>query len=374
MLPSAFGIKQKYIIMIKKFLSITAIALMAAASVASAANRISPANKEIVYSGRVNFSNPESPLMVYPGTSIKANFTGSQISMMAKPGSGYFMVSVDNLPAQKIFFSKNDSIITLADGLKGNRHSVDVMLVYEGYNDRPEFRGFLLDDGARILQAPRLPQRKLEFIGNSITCGYGTEAPNGDVHYSDANSNHFYTYAVITSRALNAQHHVVARSGIGMYRNYNGKREGDKDIMPLWYDYTSLYDDSQLWNHASYEADVICICLGTNDFSTPNYDAKIYQSNYEKFVKYLRKLHPKSKIVMITGPMLKGEASKVHVSAVDAAFGNLKNDGIKDIYRFDFSTQTGDLGYGADYHPSKAQHVKMSNELIPFLRSITGWK
>ena len=360
--------------MTKKFLTIAAVMLAASMTAALAATRISPADKGIVYTGRVNFTNPESPLMVYPGTSIKANFSGSEIAMAAKPGSGYFMVAVDNTPARKIFFSKSDSIITIAKGLKGNRHTVEVMLVYEGYNDRPEFRGFLLDDGARLLKAPQTPQRCMEYIGNSITCGYGSEAANGDEHFSDANSNHYYTYAVATSRALNAQHHVVARSGIGMYRNYDGKPDGDKDIMPHWYNYTSLYDDSQLWDHSSYEADVICIALGTNDFSTPGYKAELYQANYEKFVAYLRKIHPKSKIVMITGPMLNGEASKVHVAAVDGAYRNLTAAGLKDIYRFDFSTQTGSLGYGADYHPSKAQHQKMANELIPFVRKITGWK
>ena len=357
----------------KRILSI-AVALMAATLAAHAAILVSPADKGIVYTGRVNFSNPAAPMMVYPGTMIRANFTGKEIAMMAKPGSGYFMVGVDNRPMRKVCFGANDSIVVIAGDLKGDRHSVTMMLAYEGYNARPEFRGFLLSDGARLLSAPSLPQRKLEFIGNSITCGYGTEAPDGATRYSDSTENHYYTYAAIASRTLNAQHHVVARSGIGMYRNYNGKREGDRDIMPLWYDYTSIYDDSQLWDHSRYDADVICIALGTNDFSTPNYDASIYRANYERFVLRLRRLHPKSKIVMITGPMLRDEASKAHVAAVDSVYGSLKARGVKDIYRFDFSTQTGSLGYGADYHPSKAQHVKMADELIAFLRGITGWK
>ena len=37
------------------------------------------------------------------------------------------------------------------------------------------------------------------------------------------------------------------------------------------------------------------------------------------------------------------------------------------LYRFDMSPQTGDLGFGADYHPSMAQQEKMANELIGFL-------
>lgn len=357
---------------ISKFI-ITALALTATLAI-SAAQFIPANHKGIVYTGRVNHSNPESPLMVYPGTQIRANFSGSSISMKAKPGSGYFMVSVDNAPAHKIFFSPQDSVITIAQNMKGSRHTVNVMLAYEGYKARTEFRGFLLDDGCSLIGTPSLPVRKLEFIGNSITCGYGTEAANEKVHFSDATENHYFTYAAITSRSLNAQHMVVARSGIGMYRNYNGPTEGSEDNMPRWYDFTSLYDSSQKWNHAKYNADVICINLGTNDFSTKGYNADLYRKNYETFVKHLRQLHPKAKIVMLTGPMLWGEVDKLHKSTLDTVYKNLSNEGLKDLYRFDFSSQTGSLGYGADYHPSKAQHQKMANELIPFIRKITGWK
>ena len=39
------------------------------------------------------------------------------------------------------------------------------------------------------------------------------------------------------------------------------------------------------------------------------------------------------------------------------------------VYRFDMSPQTGDLGYGAAYHPSAAQARKMADELIRYLRT-----
>ena len=44
--------------------------------------------------------------------------------------------------------------------------------------------------------------------------------------------------------------------------------------------------------------------------------------------------------------------------------------GDKLVYRFDFSPQTGDLGYGTDWHPSLRQHQRMADELTPFLRQL----
>ena len=47
--------------------------------------------------------------------------------------------------------------------------------------------------------------------------------------------------------------------------------------------------------------------------------------------------------------------------------------GDKQVYRFDMSWQTDDLGYGADYHPSKWQHEKMAGELTAYLRGLMNW-
>jgi hypothetical protein len=48
--------------------------------------------------------------------------------------------------------------------------------------------------------------------------------------------------------------------------------------------------------------------------------------------------------------------------------------GDSNIYRFDFTPQTGKLGYGADWHPSAAQQLLMANELSQYIESISDWK
>lgn len=84
------------------------------------------------------------------------------------------------------------------------------------------------------------PNVGLNFIGNSITCGYGVESENPKDPFTYDTENHFYTYAARTARALKAQHLVVARSGIGIYRNYAGPRSGSKDCMPAMYEQVLL--------------------------------------------------------------------------------------------------------------------------------------
>ncbi|MBQ0114920.1 MAG: hypothetical protein KBT10_03505 [Bacteroidales bacterium] len=328
---------------------------------------VPPCSKKIVSTGRINKNNPLSYLFVYPGTSFKANFKGSGIDMKVKPGSGYFEVVIDNLNPHKVYAGANDSIINLASGLGEGIHQVEVSLIYEGYAARPEFRGFMPHKGAMLVDAPEQPKLKLEFIGNSITCGYGIEAPDKSCPFRDSTENHYYTYAALTARALNAQEMCVARSGIGIYRNYNGKDA--PNTMERWYDYTCLLDTTDEWDFEEYRPDIICINLGTNDLSTKPHDVNLYEKAYLKFVRHLHEVQPQAKIVALTGSMLGGEALKEQKTALNNIANIVKDEGIK-YYRFDMSEQDGSLGYGAGWHPSLKQHEKMASELIPFLRQV----
>ena len=159
-----------------------------------------PANdSRIVYMGRVSHRNPSSPCFTYPGVSIIANFEGTSLAMKAKPNSGYFMVEIDNQSPYKIGFGEKDSVQILAEALPAGVHTARIMYVIEGLHLRPEFRGFYLDKGCKLAQAPQLPARKIEFIGNSITCGYGVEATDASLPFTNETENHYYTCLLYTS-------------------------------------------------------------------------------------------------------------------------------------------------------------------------------
>ena len=197
--------------------------------------------------------------------------------MKAKPMSGYFMVQIDGCSPYKVSFNApKDSVVTLATALRNEVHGVRIMYAIEGYGRMPEFRGFGLDDGCKLLSPLPLPERRIEFIGDSMTCGYGIEASNEKEKFADETENHYYTYAALTARALKAQHVVVARSGIGIYRNYNGPKTGNADCMPRLYDRTLFCVEEEKWDFSRYTPDVVCVNLGTNDVSTEPYDKTMF--------------------------------------------------------------------------------------------------
>ena len=335
------------------------ILLSVACLVANAATDIPANDSRISYSGRICWRDSLSPAFSYPGVSATLQFTGQSIAMKAKPGSGYFMVEIDNRLPFKINFTESDSILTLAEGLPEGTHRLRVVYAIEGYDKKPEFRGFILPDGGTLETPPAKPNRRIEFIGNSITCGYGIEAESEKDDFSYATENHYYSYAAQTARNLNAEYVTVARSGYGVYRNYGGPIEGNPDCIPALYDRTLFYDPDVKWDFSEFRPDVVCVNLGTNDMSLNKCDTVRFEAAYRDFLSRLRAYYPEAKIVMLTGCLLTGELEKTNEAYALAKISGLKYcEFLNRQYGTDYISvmPTNLYGPNDNYHPEHS-HV-----------------
>ena len=76
----------------------------------------------------------------------------------------------------------------------------------------------------------------IEFVGDSITCGYGVDDENYEHHFSTKTEDVTKAYAYKAAEALNADYSMVAISGYGI----SGYTEGDEPIpeqtIPQYYD------------------------------------------------------------------------------------------------------------------------------------------
>ncbi len=326
------------------------------------------------YVGRTSHANPRAVAFSYPGVQIHAVFQGTSVAMKAKPGSGFFMVELDNMAPFKVESVKGDSIVKISSGLSAEHaHRLTVTYINEGLLMKPVFYGFLLDDGCDLQEKPQLPTRSIEFVGNSITCGLGNEGSEADKKHSYALQNQYYTYAAIASRELNAQCWVVARSGMGIYRNTLGNPKGDADNMQAYYPFTLFGTSGERWDFSRNTPDVVCVNLGTNDTTNPSYDVSLLSAAYVKFIRTLRSHYLEAKIVLLTGTMVRGRRLQDIQTAQQDAIALLKKEGEQQVFRFDFTPDDGSLGYGMFKHPNVARNRVMAEELVPFLRNLMGW-
>jgi lysophospholipase L1-like esterase len=330
-------------------------------------------NSFIEYTGRIDFTNPKAPRFSYSGVSIRASFQGSSISAMLNDtkGKNYYNIILDKKVLSKFKVDSGFKTYQLVKGLTDGVHEIELFKLTEEMFGKTQFCGFLVDQGKNLVAISDTRKLLFEFIGNSITCGYGNEGKLKET-FGPTTENHYLTYAAITSRYFNARHLAVCKSGIGIYRNYNGPSQGNTDCMPNYYDRIYLYDENPIYSF-SETPDLICIDLGTNDFSTNRGDSAKYVDGYLKFIRKLQTENKHADIICLLGPMLKNnDLDKVRrYLKFIVTKAQERNKG--KVYFFEMSQQLGDLGIGINFHPTVAQHKKNADELATFISKLKGW-
>lgn len=313
------------------------------------------------------------PTFSYSGVRIRAQFYGTSLRLKLNNLSeeNYFFVIIDHRSIQKLKVSKGLQEYSLASDLDDTSHFVEIVKLTEGSVGQCEFHGFILDEGKDLSELPDDNGRRIEFIGNSITCGYGVETLNKDLHFDPATENFYDTYACITARAFDADYTAVSKSGIGIYRNYDGPASGNSDNMLTIYDQIFYNKNTPKWNFQTNIPDVVTINLGTNDFSTSGADSALFVHNYDSLISIIRLNYPIAKIVLLMGPM---NNDKVLKSYLTFLVQKNKNEGDNNIYFFEMSSQWNfDFGMGSDWHPSRRQHRENASELIQFIETLSDW-
>ena len=342
-----------------------------AISFASATTFVKATDPGFAYVGRTSNAIAEAITWTYPGVQIHANFSGTSVSMKTNEDCGFFMVEIDDQEPRKVQSMKGTNITVLGKDLTAGPHRLTLTYIIEGHDKKPVFYGLILDDGCTLLERPTLPIRKIEFIGNSITCGYGIEGNNTEKKFYYRLQNFYYTYAAIASRNLQAQCQVCARSGIGVYRNYGGNIPNE--IMPNVFPHTFYATTGELWDFSRYQPDVVCVNLGCNDTSLGKYDKTKLTSAFKQFTITLRERYPQAKIVYLIGAIPEGKRLNDIREAQESAIADAAERGDHEVYRMDFTPDDGSLGFGSQGHPSMRRQALMGEELTTFLSNLMHW-
>lgn len=326
------------------------------------------------YSGRSKWTNDSAIAFGYSGARIRMRFEGTAVGMRMEDerGENFVLVWVDGESQQKLRLDSEDGFYELASGLEPGEHTIEVVRVTEGSFGLNTFRGFSVSGRSpEILNWGEGPNRKIEFIGDSITCGYGVEVNDPQLPFSAESENFCLGYSGVTARNLGVDYLAVSRSGIGMVRNFDGPYEGSENTMPeLYPDTFYMRPDSGVWDYENFVPDVVCINLGTNDFSTTGVNVDNYVSAYVDFATMLLDRYPEAEFVLIQGPMNNSDELG---KALDRVIAALEKVSAERIHFLELSPQ-GSLGYGADYHPNVAQSQVNAAELTAFLSELMGWK
>jgi lysophospholipase L1-like esterase len=340
-------------------------------------NFISADNPSFQYFGRVYRSNPGEVSFDWPGVIVACRFQGTTCKAIMQ-GKNCFDVFVDNKYQKTVAVAEQKDTILISDKLSKGIHTLKIAKRSESNSNVSVFYGLVLDNNSKLQTPPAEQSRKMEFVGDSYTAGFGNEFPFRECKPEECDSNVFHStntgkaFGPLIAGVFNAQYQVNAISGKGLIRNYNGIDKGKEFLNS--YDKTlqssiNSNTKSPLWDFKSWHPDVIVIGLGINDFQAdpPYPDSVIFDSTYTSFIKFLQSQHPGVKVICCATKIWPTNSL---IPRIKKIVDDLKNSGDKNVFYFEFETENTAL-YG---HPSLKDHEKIAKELVPVVETVTGWK
>lgn len=322
----------------------------------------------IQYTGRIDFSNPVRPRFYAPGVYIYAEFSGSTCEIMLNDellygkNHNYISIVLDGKPAERIKLKEQENVINVGRGLAAGRHTLLICKSTESGIGYLEFVGIKCNE---LLKPAERPQRRIEFIGNSITCGMGADLSIPCDSTPDWYDQHnaYLAYGPLTARAVQAEWQLTSVSGIGLIHSCCEL----KQLMPQVYDKINLRDNAIPWDFSKYQADVVTVCLGQNDGVQ---DSTLFCTAYVDFIAKLRKAYPEASIVCLTSPMADPELAALQKRFLNGIVRNVNKHGDQNVSRFFFSKR---WSKGCGGHPSLEDHEEIAVELTAYIRELKNW-
>ncbi|MBD7912841.1 SGNH/GDSL hydrolase family protein [Clostridium cibarium] len=325
-----------------------------------------------LFVGRFDTRDSAGPKFAWSDTTIKANFSGTGISVNLKSsGDNWFNVIVDGVNQKPINVTPTTtSPIVLASGLSKKKHTIELVKRTEANVGEAQFLGFKVSNG-KLSSPPAASSRRIMFIGDSITCGYGNEGTSQYQTFTTKNENASLAYGALTAKLLGADPMTICWSGKGVIRNYGGDTT---DVMPDLVDQVLPYDKTLKWDSKNWVPQVVVINLCTNDYSIGVPDKVAFTNAYTRLVNKVRTDYPKADIYCAVGPMLGGDNLNSARDYISQIATSKEASGDNKVHFIEFPAQDFANGLGEDWHPSVKTHELMANQLASQIQKDLGWK
>lgn len=349
-----------------------------------------PEPPSVRFIGRFDTTAADGPRTSWPAAQIVARFHGTEVKATFRDtkspyheyGTSRWEAIVDGV-STTFHIARATTTYTLASELPLGDHTVELWKLTEASVGSTQFLGFEFPGGSLLAPPPR-KSRRLEFLGDSGSNGYGVDGAPG-CSFSSATQNAHKAYPALVAEDLGADHHNLSASGKGVFYNLH---RPDLDVFPSMYPRTFVYGAAPLWDFTTYTPDVVWITLGGNDYSDPDYnpmtppeppsDAQ-FDGAYDGLVTSIRSKYPDAHVVCSVAASLSdtypaGYQAYTKVKTRAAAVVDAKNTaGDAKVYFFEFTRAAAGETSACDGHVNAAKHRAMADEAVTFLRSKTGW-
>lgn len=335
-------------------------------------------DKNLSYSGRIDFENPKKPQMIFPSSNLRFSFIGKSAKIV-----------VEN---HRVCW--NNSLGAIVDGKEykfriNNEGMTEIVLVDSEENEKHEIMLFKRMDSCHVITLHSLEisdnsvllpkkepfKRRIEVYGDSVSAGEVSEAEEyvgkcDPEDHEGEKSNSYYSYPWIFARKVDADLHNIAQGGIPLMKG-TGWIEPDyigmEDIWDKVHYQTSLNKLTN-WDFSKYTPQLVIVAVGQNCANPINFmeeepqgeRAKLWKSKYKKLVLDIRSKYPNATILLTTTILM-------HHKNWDEAIDDVCVD-INDnkVIHFMYSRN----GMGTPGHIRGSEAEEMASELEKFVNEL----
>lgn len=216
----------------------------------------------------------------------------------------------------------------------------------------------LIGEGAETFPTVDDAPLRMEFIGDSMTYGYGLLCESWNGFREDTDGDGTKTYAYLTAEALGAEIRTEAISGQGIVCKYDGALGTP---IPEFFE----FDDTEMTiphDFSSWVPDIVVINAGTNDFSGGATDERFLEG-VNKLLSRIRVVYPDAEVFYAYGlmgdPYAKGLAKTIAARADERM-------------HFVHLTPISSAETGVNEHPNAAGHRRAAGYLTEAIRAALG--
>jgi len=280
-------------------------------------------------------------------------FKGSELKLKIKGSSNKSYIHIyvdDDKDGQLIKInSTKEKEYTICEGLEDTFHKITIIKATSSQYGTIYLNGFTSD--VTYYKAPE-KELTIEFLGDSISCGYGNLG-NSAVAASSDNQDAGQAFPYLTASQLDSNYSVFALEGICV-------KDGATNIYDSYLKYF-ITDSNSNYDPTSYDADIVVIGLGENDMwhataSQFSYTVERFKSDYASLINLVREYHPNAHIICMYGMMSASSTTEASKAIEDAI--KISND--RNISTLKVKKNVD----GSETHPNVKGHKSFANQLV----------
>ena len=237
-------------------------------------------------------------------------------------------------------------------------------------------------------------ERKVEFIGDSITSGEGTFGAKEETDWIPMFFSVQRGYAHLTAKALDAEYRIFSQSGFGIHHGWDNNLHS---ALPRFYrevcsimpgETCRKLGGGEKWNFESWQPDVVVINLGTNDvsgFKQPMWtdektgesykahceadgsmsgeDLALIREGVKNFLTVVRECNPEALIIWCYGML----GYELQETLLDAIAAYRRESGDKRVCYLSLPEAKGET-LGSREHPGYPNHQQAAGLLANFIQ------